>query len=339
VNAVEAAPRRDLRVATAWRRLLRLQARVPIVQVVATAAVFAYGAETLPGLSSWPSLKLILCLAALVGLSATGQTLLILLGGFDLSVAAFIVAGALIVTQVAQSYHSSFVVALIAAIALMGSLGAIAGYVCHRWDIQPLIVTLGMGTIALGLAQTQTPGGLTMGASSPGWLVSVSSSSTHTFGLDIPPLVVIWAVVAVLVGVFLHRTVPGRELLATGANMRGAELSLIKTRWFWVTAFAFSGIASCLVGLLVLGFEGAGSTSSGDPYLFQSIIAVIVGGTVFGGPGDYTRTVLGAIFVTVVNVVLVGHGATTADQQIIEGAAILIAVSLYGKQRRARDRV
>jgi ribose transport system permease protein len=73
--------------------------------------------------------------------------------------------------------------------------------------------------------------------------------------------------------------------------------------------------------------------------LFQSVVAVIVGGTVFGGPGDYSRTVVGALFLTVVNVVLVGKGAIPADQNIIYGVAILLAVALYGRERRLRDRI
>ena len=87
------------------------------------------------------------------------------------------------------------------------------------------------------------------------------------------------------------------------------------------------------------GFSGSIDSTVGDPYLFQSVVAVIVGGTVFGGPGDYTRTVVGALFITVVNVVAVGHGANAADQSIIYGVAILLAVTLYGRERRLRDRI
>ena len=146
-------------------------------------------------------------------------------------------------------------------------------------------------------------------------------------------------VVAVLMALFLHRTPPGRRLMATGANPRAAEYSLIKTRRVWTLAFAFSAVASALVGVLVGGFAGAVDPTVGDPYLFGSVVAVIVGGTVFGGPGDYTRTVLGALFLEVVNVVLIGHGATQADQDIIYGVAILVAVSLYGRERGLRDTI
>ena len=101
--------------------------------------------------------------------------------------------------------------------------------------------------------------------------------------------------------ILLHRTRLGRSLFATGANSRAADYALISTRRVWTATFAFSAVASALVGLLIGGFGGTISDSLGDPYLFQSVVAVIVGGTVFGGPGDYTRTCVGALFLTVLD--------------------------------------
>jgi ribose transport system permease protein len=146
-----------------------------------------------------------------------------------------------------------------------------------------------------------------------------------------------WIVVFVLVMTFLHKTVSGRRLLATGANRRSAEYSLIKTGKLWTLGFAFSAMMSVLVGLLVAGSGGQIITGAGDPYLFQSAVAVIVGGTVFGGPGSYGRTVIGALFVTVLNTILLGNGANAAGQQIIYGLAILVSVSVYMREKRLRD--
>jgi ribose transport system permease protein len=261
------------------------------------------------------------------------------MGGFDLSIPGFIVASALIVTQVRERWGISFLLALLVALAGAACFGALAGQICQRLDIQPLIVTLAIGGIVVGLAQAQTPGGLTAGSSTPQWLNNFASPSTKTLGLDVPPLVITWALVAVGLTIFLHRTTGGRRLLATGANPRAADYSLINTRRVWTLAFAFSAVASSLVGLAVAGFGGAITNESGDPYLFQSVVAVIVGGTIFGGPGDYLRTVVGSLFLTVLSIVLVGHGTSSADQQIIFGAAILLAVSFYGRERRLRDRM
>ena len=259
------------------------------------------------------------------------------MGGFDLSVSGMIVASALIITQLRAQEGWSFPVALLIAVAGAGILGALAGQICHRFQIQPLIVTLAIGVMAVGFVQTQT-GGLISG-SAPSWAARLTSPVSKTFGIDIPPAVAIWALVTVLMACFIHRTAPGRRLLATGANPAAAEFSLINTRRVWTIAFAFSMVASALVGVLIAGFAGTVEGTIGDPYLFQSVVAVIVGGTVFGGPGDYTRTVVGALFVTVVTIVLVGHGATAAQYQIVLGLAILVAVALYGRERRLRDRI
>ena len=333
----EPPPRQQTPLRMAWARVGAVQARFPAAQVVALIVVFIYGVITLPGLGAWTSIRSILVLAALVGLASGGQTLLILIGGFDLGVSGFIVAGALTVTALRSAYHLSFGVALLLAVVGAGLLGGAAGDICHRFAINPLVVTLAMGTLAVGIVAVLN-GGLVNG-NSPQWLSDLAEPATRTFGLSVPPSIVIWAVVLVLFSILLHRTRLGRSLLATGANSRAADYALVSTRRVWTATFAFSAIASALVGLLIGGFAGTISDGLGDPYLFQSVVAVIVGGTVFGGPGDYTRTCVGALFLTVLTTVLVGHGASPAVEEIVYGLIILAAIAVYGRQRRLRDRL
>jgi ribose transport system permease protein len=323
--------------AAVWQMLVRLQQRFPIIQLLALAIVFIYGAATLPGLDTWISIRSILVLAALVGLASCGQTLLILMGGFDLGVAGFIVAGGLATTALKVKYGLDFGTAL--ALALIGAaiLGGFAGYICHRFRINPLVVTLAMGSIVVGLVKVQM--GVQTNGYPPQWLINLAEPVTKTFGIGIPPSVAIWALVVVVFAIILHRTRLGRNLFATGANPRAADRALINTRRIWIAAFAFSAVTSALVGVLIGGFDGLVADNGGDAYLFQSVVAVIVGGTVFGGPGDYTRTSIGALFLTVLVTVLVGHGASPAEQQIVYGAIILAAVAIYGRERRLRDRV
>lgn len=317
--------------------LQRWQARFPILQVGILVGALLFGAVTIDGFGTWQSLKLVLVLASLLGLASIGQTLLLLMGGFDLSVPGFIVAGALTVTVVRVTLGISALAALVLAIAVAALLGGLGGYICHRLKINPLIVTLAMGAVALGLAQSIGGAGTSAGA--PREAITFASTRSTTFGLDIPPSVATWALVGLVATLFLHRTVPGRHLLATGASLSAAEYSLIVTRRVWVATFAFSAVCSSLAGLAVAGFGGAINAESGTPYLFLSVVAVLVGGTVFGGPGDYARTMVGALLVTLLNVLLVAHGAGQAHQQILIGATILIAVSAYGRTRRIRDLV
>ena len=333
-QSATAAERRQV---TIWTRLAEIQARYPLIQLLAVAAVFIYGVETLPALGQWSSIKVILLIAGLTGLASAGQTLLILMGGFDLGVAGFIVTGAVSVTALQGSYHIPFLVAMAAAVLASAALGAIAGNVCHRYRIQPLIVTLAMGTIAVGLVQIQNGGTAT--GSAQAWLAGIAEPISKTFGVGFPPIVAIWIVVAIIFFLFLQRTVTGRRLFATGANERAAEYALVHTRRVWTLTFAFSAGAAALVGVLVAGYAGGVTTTIGDPYLFGSVVSVIVGGTIFGGPGNYTRTCVGALFVTVLTEVLIGHGASAATTQIVQGAIILLAITAYGRQRRLRDRL
>ncbi|MBN9193800.1 ABC transporter permease [Microbacterium sp.] len=319
------------------RRFLALQTRVPIIQLVGVVVLVIIGATTMQDFLSGTSIRLILTLASLAGLASVGQTILILLGGFDMSVAGFIVAGGLMVTQVASLFHWPFALALLIGLAGAAVLGGLAGYVCHRFAINPLIVTLAMGTVAVGLAQTMIPGGLTFGANAPKFLIALASPETKVLGLPIPPLLLIWIAVALILWVVFSKTVVGRHLMAVGANQRSADYSLIPSGRYWTIGFAISAMCSVLLGLLVAGSGGAITTGAGDPYLFQSAVAVIVGGTVFGGPGDYNRTVIGALFLALLNTVLLGNGAGAAAQQYIYGLAILASVSVYSRGRRLRD--
>jgi ribose transport system permease protein len=320
-----------------WLTLVELQSRLPLLQLVALTAVVVYGVSTLPGLATWGSIKTILVISSLIGLASLGQTLVILIGGFDLSLPSFMVATALLVTAIADKRGAPFILMLAIALVLCGGVGGFAGWICHRYDVQPLIVTLGMGAVVLGLVQTQTTNQMVGGSSQ--WASDLASRASTTFGIDLPPVVAIWIAVGLIAAWFVHRTVLGRRLMATGSNQRAAEYSLINTRKFWVVAFAFSGVSSALVSLLVGGFAGTLDSTVANPYLFQSVVAVIVGGTIFGGPGDYTRTIVGAFFLAIVTIVLTGHGVQAPDQQILYGIVLLLAVTLYGRERRISDRV
>ncbi|MFC7401818.1 ABC transporter permease [Citricoccus sp. GCM10030269] len=320
-----------------WQRLALWQQRFPLLQLAITVLAFAFGALTIDGFGTAGTLKSILILTALVGLAGIGQTLVVLIGGVDMSVANFIVFGAVMVTQIAVMYSLHFWIAFAIMVPVALILGGLVGWLCHRFSVDPLVATLAMGSLALGVVQVQSEGVIAGGA--PEWLTKLTSQQSTTFGLPIPPLLVIWGIVIVLMWVFLHKTVAGRRLQAAGANPVAAGYSLIRLRTTWILVFAFSALAASLAGVMLAAFAGTVTTAIGGPYLFQSLAAVVVGGTVLGGPGDYTRTVGGALMLMVVSTVMVGHGFTTADQQILYGVIIILAMIVYGRDRKLKDRV
>jgi ribose transport system permease protein len=317
--------------------LVRAQRRWPLLQLVALIVLFVYGAWTIDGFGQEQSIRSMLVLAALLGLAAAGQTLVLLIGGLDLSVPGLIVLGATIVSELCGAKGWSFAPALAVVVVICGTVGTFVGFVCHRYRITPIIVTLAVGIIASGAITVWTHAQLT--GSAPAFLSRVVAPDGTTFGVPVAPVVSIWAVFAIAAALFLHRTLAGRRIYATGANPRAADLVRISTRHVWIGVFAASAILSGLVGVLLAGFSGADPTL-GDPYLFQGLTAVIVGGTVFmGSRGDYTHTVIGALILTELTTILVGKGYDTADQQIIFGVLILVVVAGYGRDRRLRDRV
>jgi ribose transport system permease protein len=310
----------------------------PALQIAALLVLFAVTAVTVSGFVTKSSLYSDLVLASFLGIAAAGQTIVILIGGIDLSVPSMIGAANLVTPAlIARGWGvGPTIVFVLGAAALVGGLG---GYIIRRLRASPLIVTLATGAIVLGGALAWTKNGFASG-SVPGWLTHFSSPIGRTLGLGIPPVLVVWALIALVLGVVLHRSVTGHHVYATGANERAAELAGVRTVRVWVGAFALSGMSGAAVGVLLTGFIGSSAVGIGDPYLFTSLAAVLVGGTsLVGARGDYSRTVLGALILTLVTTLLVGHGAGVATQEIVFGVLIMIFVGLYGRDRRVRDRI
>jgi ribose transport system permease protein len=330
LKETKAVPRLDR------HHLADLQRRFPVLQIVALAVLYLVGAITVPGWVSQSTTTGMLVIAALLGLAGAGQTIVVLGGGIDFSVGAFITAGGVFITELPSVDHWPVWAAVVFAFVIAIICGALNGWISDRFRVESLVVTLGLGSLLTGVLTGWTNGAVS--GTSPYWTSTLVSDISHTFGLGIPPVVMIWLVIAIVIGVVLARTRAGRSLYLTGTNPRAARLALIRTRRTWTAGFVVSAVIATLVGILLAG-EGGGNLSTGDPYLFQALAAVIIGGTMFGGRGDYWRTVLGALILTVITYLLEAHNYTTGVQEMVFGALIMLVVALYGRERKVRDRV
>ena len=244
-------------------RIGMIQSRLPLLQIVVAAAVFLWGAIGVTGFTAGPAIRANLVIASLLALASLGQTLVILIGGLDLAVPGYITVGAVAAVELGGTHNWPLpVVALCAAVAC-GAAGALCGFICHRFGAQSLVVTLGMYSILLSGALVVT--GSNIGGTPPPQLTEWTAVLGHTFGLPVPPVVVLCVVVAVVVSVFLARTPAGRKLYATGANERAARGLLIRTGWVWTGTFAIGAAISGLVGLLIAGFSDGATAFDGGP--------------------------------------------------------------------------
>jgi ribose transport system permease protein len=319
------------------RLLGTAQRKFPLLQFAVLAALVLYVGQA-DGDFSWGDLWApILLQASFLGIAAAGQTLVILVGGLDFSIAAYLVAGNLLTTHLSGLEHWNFALVALLVLALCLAGGSFSGWVCHRFGAEPLVVTLGMSSVVVG-AVVGTDTKLLNGAG-PGWLQDFTEQSSKTLGLPIPPIVTFWIVLAAVITLILARTPAGRRLYLAGSGPRAADLAGISTRRVWVGAYASSAVLAGMAGVMLAGFSTGGDTNVGNNYLFPGLAAVIVGGTMMGGRGDYLRTCLGALIVTALNFVISVLNLGSAVQQIFFGALILLTVALYGRERRLRDRV
>jgi ribose transport system permease protein len=317
-------------------QLADVQRRFPLLQVAALAVLYLLGAATVPGWTSRPTLSSMLVMAALLGLAGAGQTIVVLAGGIDFSVGAFITAGGMFITELPSVDGWPVWAAIAAAVAVAVAGGTLSGVVSYRFGIESLVVTLGVGSLLTGMLTGWTGGAVA--GNPPTWTSTAVSVISDTFGLPVPPVVVIWLLLAVAAGIVLARTRAGRSLYLTGTNPVAARRALVRTGWTWTAGFVVSALVATFTGVLLTG-NGGGNLAAGDPYLFQALTAVIVGGTMFGGRGDYWRTVLGALILTVVTYLLEAHNYSTGVQEMVYGLLIMIVVAAYGRERRIRDRV
>src|ERR1700678_2039029 len=202
----------------ALRRIAGAQRRIPLLQVVVLLTIVAYiGAKD--GNFSWAGLlSPILLQASFLGIAAAGQTLAILVGGLDFSIAAYIVAGNLLTTHLTGLEHWNFAVVALIVLVICLVCGGASGWLCHRFKLEPLVVTLGMSSVVVGaLLGTDTT--LVNGAG-PGWLQNFTAQSSRTFGVPIPPIVTAWIVLAIVVTVILAKTPLGRKSYLAGAGPR-----------------------------------------------------------------------------------------------------------------------
>jgi ribose transport system permease protein len=333
---VTAEARLEMEAAPASRRKLAGSAAI-ILQVVIAVGIFAIGSLLVPGFGSGSSVQAMAVLASFLGIAALGQTMVVLIGGIDLSVPALIGAGNVMAAKLTGD-GVPWPLTLLLVIVVGVFAGGINGYITHRWTVPPLVVTLATASVVGGLVLLWTNARLT--GSAPDWLTQATSPATSTGPIPLAPVVFVWLLLSVLCVALLRWTKLGRQLYAIGVNRSAARLMLVSERRVCLVAFGASGMLASLAGFFLAGFTGGGLFNVGDPYLFLAIAAVVVGGTsLIGGRGGPLRTVVGSIVLIELTTLLVGFHLQSAAQQAILGVVIVVVVALYGRERKIGDRI
>jgi ribose transport system permease protein len=274
-------------------------------------------------------------LAAFLGIIAAGQTLVIISGGegIDLSVGSVVTLAAILTFRVTNGANELLPVALVIALATGAAIGFVNGIGIMFVGIPPLVMTLGMAGIVEGLVLVVTRGQLE--GATPSLLSEVTAQPLI---LGLPGVMVIWLLLGLGMWLLLERTAYGKQLFAIGVNRTTARLSGIRVSAIVVITYALSGMLAAFGGVILLGFSQTVFLNLGGPYLFPSIAAVVVGGTVLaGGKGSYWGTMSGALVLTLLESLLRAARLQEAYQLIVLGFTLLCLMAIYGRQRNYRQ--
>jgi ribose transport system permease protein len=305
------------------RRVLREQSMVVLVllllALVGVITVIRPGTITL----TWASN--VLLFAVPLGLMAGGETLLLLTGGIDLSVAA-VATGSGYLLAATGLLHPGAAVFVALAVGLV--VGVLNGVGVGLLNVQPLVMTLGTGLMTTGALVVYSQRIIGQQPHVPEFIVVLGSGKIF-HGL-LPVDLFLWLPVAAGLLWGLRRTGYGRLLYAVGDNPTACRLAGVRVWQVLLLAYVLCGLLAAAAGLVLVGTIDAADLSLANPYLLPAIAAAIIGGTsIFGGRGGYGGTIVGALILTVLDGLLTLLNAPEPVRQILYGAIILGLAAAY----------
>jgi ribose transport system permease protein len=274
-------------------------------------------------------------LAVFLGVIAAGQTVVIISGseGIDLSAGSVVTLSAILAYVIVKGQDDKVLLALLVAIAVGAVIGLVNGAGVTFLKISPFVMTLGMSGVITGLIIILNHGNVS-GKVAP---VMTRVIARPWFG-GIPGAIIIWLIFGLLMWLLLERTTFGKNLFAIGVNRVTAKLSGVNVTAMNLATYSLAGALAGFGGFLVVGNTGVVMIQLGQPFLFPSIAAVAVGGTLLsGGKGSYWGTMAGAIVLTLITSLLTTMQMPDSVRRMVLGATLLVLISIYGRQRALRQ--
>jgi ribose transport system permease protein len=308
-----------------WRALFRDR---PIVPLLVLLGLLVVASELVrPGVVSPGWVGVILRTAVPLAILAGAQTLAMLTGGIDLSVGAVAsMSGFVVATLVGGP---GLGVGILVALAVVSAVGLVTGIGVGIFRVHPLIMTLGMSLVVLGLANVWQITMVQTGSGIPP--VFRTLGSQLAFGI-IPYSLLVFVPIAALILFGLRRTGYGRLLYAVGDNPIAARLSGTKPWQVLIGLYVITALLAGVAGFLYSGLTNTASVTLVDTQVLPSVAAAVIGGTsIMGGRGGFGGTMVGTLILTVATSLLSSLGYPEAVRQILFGAIIVLVAAAYAR--------
>ncbi len=263
---------------------------------------------------------------------AACQTMAMLTGGIDLSVAVVAsMASYVMATNVSEvGWLGACLIALVPAAAV----GLVNGIGVGIFRVHPLIMTISMSLVVSGAVNVYARANIAGGTRVPPEITWLGGQSLFGF---LPNSLLLFVPLAAVILFGLRRSGYGRLLYAVGDNETAARLAGVRVGAVLVVLYLISGVLAGIAGLLYAGVIGSATGRLADPYLLPSVAAAVIGGTsIFGGRGGYAGTIVGALILTVLTTLLTVLAMPEAVRQILFGAIILAVAATYTRITQER---
>jgi len=263
------------------------------------------------------------------GILAVGVTFVLLTGGVDLSLGSVVALSGVACATFAHPGDHSVFVPIAVGLLTGAACGLVNGTLVTLGGVAPFIVTLGMMTIARGLALIFSGGRPVADMSN-----ELTALAGDFFGIPIPMLC--FAGVAAAAWFFLSNFRLGRHIYAVGGNENAARAAGVPVEQVKLFAYGLCGLLAGLAGVVLAARITTGQPNAGQAYELDAIAAVVIGGTsLAGGVGTITGTLLGVLLIGVINNGLDLQGVSSYYQAVIKGVIIVGAVWLDRRQARS----
>jgi ribose transport system permease protein len=308
--------------AAAWRALFRDRPVIPLLVLLGLLVIlFELGPSSVSPAWAGGVFRAAVPLAILAGC----QTIAMLTGGIDLSVGAIASASGFVVATLVGTM--GLPVAILIVLVAAGIAGLVNGIGVGVFKVHPLIMTLGMSLVVLGLANVWQVQRVQTGAGVPPEFRTLGS---NLFLTVIPYSLIVFVPVALLILLGLRRTGYGRLLYAIGDNPIAARLSGARAWQVILVLYVISAVLAGIAGFLIAGLTNVASVTLADSYVLPSVAAAVIGGTsIMGGRGGFGGTIVGALILTVITSLLSSLGYPEAVRQILFGAIIVAVAAAY----------
>ena len=266
---------------------------------------------------------------------ALGMTLIIILGGIDLSVGAIVALTGTLTVGFIVNFHMPMVLAIVIGIGLGVLIGFLNGCIVARFNVPAFIVTLATMNISRGIAYVFSGGRSTR----------ITSEAFENIGtatlFGFLPIPVLYMIILIDVFVFLlSKTKFGPYVYAFGANMEAARLSGLPIKKVIIAVFTISGTLAAFAGLVLASRMYSGQPSAGDGYEMDAIAACVLGGvSMSGGVGTIGGTIIGAIVIGIISNGLNLMGVSSFWQLIVKGIIILVAVIIDSQKKAINQKI